>query len=88
MRILIISSVYTGDSGGVATHVVTLARGLVRYIPDATVHVVTLASATSLWPAGDSNGYIRKNRADWKSGSWSVGLLMNSMDVELSLADS
>ena len=70
MRILIISSVYTGDSGGVATHVVTLARGLVRYIPDATVHVVTLASRDeSLAPQEIRNGYIRKNRGrleEWK----------------------
>lgn len=42
MRILMLSAAYTGGVGGVARHVVTLCRELVK-VPDVTVHVLTLA---------------------------------------------
>ncbi len=42
MKILMLSAAYTGSAGGVARHVVTLARGLVRH-RDVKVHVLALA---------------------------------------------
>jgi len=42
VRILIISAAYGPNAGGVATHVVNLANGLVRWFEDAHVDVLTL----------------------------------------------
>lgn len=60
MRVLILSAAYSGDSGGVATHVVNLASALVR-LPDTAVHVVARRKAGQDFKK-DSKG----NLTEWK----------------------
>ena len=61
MRVLIISAAYTPDSGGVATHVVNLVSGLVKYFEDISVDVLTLRKSGLLYKK-DPKGRL----VEWK----------------------
>jgi glycosyltransferase involved in cell wall biosynthesis len=60
MKILMLSAAYTGSVGGVARHVVTLSRGLVRR-DDVKVHVLTLAKQ-----GAESSRQRRGRLSEWR----------------------